>query len=66
MWVWLVGSYTAFLILLSSCAGYVTLFLPGKERREHAYKVLKLALGTGTGGTGALGAVQLAQQLGLF
>jgi hypothetical protein len=63
--VLLVGGYIAFLLLLGGCAGYITLFETDSDRREHAYKVLKLALGTGSGGAGLLGAIQLLQHLPL-
>jgi hypothetical protein len=58
----ILAAYAAFVLLLSTMAACVAMFVGDAERRDSAYRVLKLVLttGTGTGGVVAL-AVQLYQ-----
>lgn len=55
-------AYAAFVLVWSAMAASVAIFVRDAERRESAYRVLKLVLstGTGTGGVAAL-AVHLYQ-----
>jgi hypothetical protein len=48
MWLWLIGSYMALLLVLMACAGFLALFVGDGERRRQAFKVLRLLLATGT------------------
>lgn len=49
MWPWLIGSYVALLLVLTGCAGFVTLFVVDDGRRAQSFKVLRLLLGASTG-----------------
>jgi hypothetical protein len=49
---WLIGSYAVLILILSATASAVALFIKDKARREMAYKVLKLVLGSASGAGG--------------
>ena len=55
-------AYATFVLLLSTLSGCVAIFVHDAERRDSAYRVLKLVLttGAGTGGVAAV-AIQLYQ-----
>jgi hypothetical protein len=61
MWAWFFGGYAVFVAVLISCAVRVALTCEDKERREMAFRVLKLVWGTGTGGTLITALVLLSQ-----
>lgn len=66
MWSWLIGGYAALVAMLIGCAGYVALFVGDPARSELAYKILKTALATATGGTGVVAVALHLSQLGLL
>ncbi|GAA4527439.1 hypothetical protein GCM10023192_10910 [Amycolatopsis samaneae] len=66
MWAWLIWLFALFVITVSGAASAVALFVTDKPRREMAYRVLKLVLGTGTGAGGVLTAALKLHDVGLL
>jgi hypothetical protein len=67
MWAWLLGTYAVFFVLVGGAAAGVALFVEGDNQRgERAVRVLKLALGTGTGIAGLIALAVKLHDAGLL
>jgi len=66
MWAWFFGGYAVFSAMLAWRATGVAIHCQDAQQRKDAFKVLVVVWGSGTVGSGVLGAAMKLHELGVL